>query len=90
MDLQRTLQSVGIECFVRYYDLLADDRHSNAEIAERIQSDFNYTSNSCRSRTSHGRRIIREGYGRMALQKAVGANIDERYRQIARDLLQRS
>jgi hypothetical protein len=58
--LVRYLNSVGKECFVKYFELFSNDTVPNHEIAERIFAENDYTEKSCNSRTGHARMIIRE------------------------------
>lgn len=58
--LTRYLNSVGKECFVKYFELFNDDNIPNHKIAEIIFDENGYTEKSCNSRTGHARMIIRE------------------------------
>lgn len=66
-QFDRTLRSIGKECFVTYFCEFANSSLSNEDVAEMLMRDTDYTEGSCRSRTSHARRIIREGRARDAL-----------------------
>lgn len=66
-QLDRTLRSIGKECFVTYFREFANSRLSNEDVAEILMRETDYTEGSCRSRTSHARRIIREGRAKDAL-----------------------
>lgn len=66
MDLDRLLQSIGKECFVKHYHLFADTSLSNAQVAARLPAE--YTEGSKRSRTATARRVIRAGRGEEALR----------------------
>ena len=66
--LKRSLQSIGKECFVTYFPLFSSESLSNADIAGIIYEERAYKYNSCRSRTSTARRIIRAGRAMDALQ----------------------
>ncbi|HEX8394153.1 MAG TPA: hypothetical protein VF665_17550 [Longimicrobium sp.] len=66
VDLVRLLNSVGKEVFVTYFDTFAAPTLSNEQVAARLPADF--TGKSRRSRTSHARRIFREGLAADALE----------------------
>lgn len=65
--LVRCLNSVGKECFVKYFALFSNESMSNKEIADIIEAENEYTRKSCDSRTSHARMIIRDGDAKEAL-----------------------
>lgn len=65
--LKETLQSIGKECFVTYFRKFADTSLSNKDVAEILMRETDYTEGSCRSRTSHARRIIKAGRAKDAL-----------------------
>ena len=65
--LRRNLRSIGMECFVRYFDEFSDMSRSNMDVAEVLMRETDYTDKSCLSRTSHARSIIRAGRARDAL-----------------------
>jgi hypothetical protein len=70
--LARSLQSVGMTCFVKYFEYFASDIPREAVI-EKLKSTTTYTYNSCESRTSSSRRIIRSGLAKEALALIVGS-----------------
>jgi hypothetical protein len=69
--LIRYLNSVGKECFVKYFELFNDGNTPNREIAETIKEENGYTEKACNSRTGHARMIIREGGAEAALRIIV-------------------
>ena len=71
---ERNLMSVGMECFVTYFELFNSCNLSNRDIAEQIFRDRDYTWKSCQSRTSKARSIIRAGRTRDALEKIITSN----------------
>lgn len=66
-QLDRTLRSIGKKCFVTYFCKFDDTSLSIEDVAEILMRETDYTEKSCRSRTSHARRIIREGRAKDAL-----------------------
>ena len=58
-QFDRTLRSVGMECFVTYFRNFADLSSSNADVSDLLKQERrHYTMKSCRSRVSHARAII--------------------------------
>jgi hypothetical protein len=66
--LIRYLNSVGKECFVKYFELFSNETIPNYEIVEKIFTETGYTEKACNSRTGHARMIIREGGAEEALK----------------------
>ena len=60
IKLKRTLQSIGMGCFIDYFDLFSSNRFSNEEICEYLFNENDFTEKSCRSRTNHAKRIFSE------------------------------
>jgi hypothetical protein len=71
--LKRTLESVGKECFVKYFPLFKDRNLSNGEIAEIIKRERNYTDYACKTRTGHSRMIIDSGNAKEALKIIISS-----------------
>ena len=69
-QLDRTLNSIGMECFVSYFREFANDELSNEDIVEMLMRDRGYKEKSCLTRTRGARRIIREGRAKEVLIKA--------------------
>ena len=66
-QLRTALRSMGKGCFAKYYDAFCESSRTNDDIAEEIRREEGYTPKSCRTRTSHARRIIAAGRGEEAL-----------------------
>ena len=66
-ELNRMLGRIGKACFVTYFREFDDTSLSIEDVAEILMRETDYTEKSCRSRTSHARRIIREGRAKDAL-----------------------
>ncbi|WP_426033567.1 hypothetical protein [Cypionkella sp. TWP1-2-1b2] len=58
-QLIRSLQSIGMACFVAHLPLFANTKLSNETIAATLNHSF--TAKASRSRTSHARAILRAG-----------------------------
>lgn len=71
-ELPRLLQSVGQSAFVRFFREFADHRLSNQEVAALLPAE--YTDKSRNSRTSHARRIIKDGLAIEALELILGSS----------------
>ncbi len=84
MSLEKVLSSVGMTVFIRYYDFFRDK--SREECIEAIRED--YSDKSKRTRTSHAKRIFREGKQKEALEIVASSNrIDEATKKLAQDIL---
>ncbi len=86
--LEKTLRSIGKECFVTYYTKFTDPFLSNEYIAAQIKSEKGYSCNTCKSRTSSSRSIIKAGRAKDALinisqSKNVPMQIREKARALA-------
>ncbi len=64
MTLEKVLSSVGMTVFIKYYYYFRDK--SREECIDAISED--YSDKSKRARTSHAKRIFREGKQREALE----------------------
>lgn len=90
--LAEILYSIGHEIFAAYYRELADQSLSRADLIERLRTDSRnagkgrggggYMVGTCRSKVSHGRRIIRAGRGADAL-RLIADSTNERARDHA-------
>ena len=90
--LAEILYSIGHEIFAEYYGELSDPSLSMADLIERLLTDSRnagkgrsgggYTIGTCRSKVSHGRRIIRAGRGVDAL-RLIADSTNERAREHA-------
>ena len=72
-QLNRSLRSVGMKCFVSYFEELSDPFLSNGAVSEILVERAFYTEKAGRSRTSTARRIIKEGYARDSLLMVASA-----------------
>lgn len=86
--LVSALNATGKECFVSYLEYFIDSRLSNEEIASIIQRERGYTHNSCRSRTSKARSILKNNRLKDALRIIIEADrTDYQCRKKAQELL---
>lgn len=87
-DLMRDLRTVGLSTFVRYYGQFADPACGTADIKAQLIDSGLYKLNSCATKASVGKRIIRNGAGWAALEIISRAsNIDDDLRKKTLELL---
>ena len=86
-QLRRTLNSVGMRCFIKYFRQFCDPSLSNEDVAAQIEEAERYPAKACRARTSGARRIIRAGRGRDVLEKIATSKADAWTRNEASRLL---
>lgn len=86
-QLRRTLTSVGMRCFVKYFRQFCDPSLSDEAVAAQIEEAERYSAKACRSRTRGARRIIRAGRGRDVLEKIARSKADALTRDEAARLL---
>ena len=86
-QLVRTLNSVGMRCFVTYFRQFCDPSLSNEDVAALLEEAEQYAATACRTRTSGARSIIRAGRGRDALTMIARSKADARTRDGAAALL---
>ena len=57
-QLVRSLRSVGMECFVKYFDRFSNLDVEVADIVEVLVEDEGYREPACRTRISNARKIF--------------------------------
>lgn len=70
MNLQRTLNSVGKACFVRYFEVFSSEEPIE-NVLELLLNEEGYTEKASRTRISNARKIIRNGLSILALQAVI-------------------
>ena len=85
-QLKRTLQSIGMACFVKYFRFFEDPTFSVNRIV-LIMDKNGETWSTKSSRANNGRRICREKRGEDALRLVVGSRADYETRVEAARLL---
>ena len=70
-QLNRSLQSIGMKCFVDYYEKFRDDKMSNVDLIELLMNNEGYKESGCKTRVSQSRRIIKAGMSVAAFKKIV-------------------
>jgi hypothetical protein len=87
-QFKRAMQSVGLTCFVKHFELFADRRLSSGDAAAELSAREPFTANACRSRVSHSRRVIESGRARDGLRMFLSSRINDcELEQKARRLL---
>ncbi len=89
-QLARKLQSVGMACFVKYFECFSSETMPREDIIEKLKSENGYTEKSCVSRTGHARSIFQAGLATVALRKIISSDsprVSESTRAKARGLL---
>ncbi len=82
-SLRRDLQTIGMRTFVEFYEAFADPEYTMTDIKSMLDT-CGYSPNSINTKASVGKRIIRNGQGREALEIIIqAAKIDENIRQRA-------
>lgn len=71
-QLQRSLNSIGKRCFVKYFE---EFRSSN-DVAALLEREEGYTFKACRSRTSHAKSIIKARREQDALDIIIRSKAD--------------
>ena len=66
-QLKRSLQSIGMACFVQYFPQFSDASISNEDLIELLFREKKYMESGCRTRVSQSRRIIANGRAKDAL-----------------------
>ena len=66
-QLERSLQSIGKACFVRYFLRFSDEPMSNEDLIELLMRKENYMESGCITRVTQARRIIASERGVDAL-----------------------
>ncbi len=87
-QLKRSLQSIGMACFVKYYEMFADSSVSNDTAVDALMKQEKYSESGSRIRVNQSRRIIREGRRDDALEHIAQSNrIDSKWTGKAKSLL---
>jgi len=83
------MQSVGIKCFIKYYDLFSSGRPGSDLVIE-LQEAEGWTTTGCRTRVNCSRRIIADPTMRTSVLEYVAYDarrVDKVIRDRAIDLL---
>ncbi len=90
-QLERSLQSIGKECFVKYFEDFMNSRLKNEDLIELLMSSEGYEESGCKTRVSQSRRIIAAGRADDALNIIMASQrVPHEVRQKARELRSRT
>ena len=90
-QLLRLLRSVGMECFVKYYDLFSDSSIERADIIEVLVQQEGYEEPASGGRVSNARKIIQaekstEAFQLIANSSRVSAVAKEKANELMQQL----
>jgi len=68
-QLDRSLRSIGKECFVKNFEAFSDPKIKDYELIDLLMKNEGYAETGARTRVSQSRRIIREGRKKDALME---------------------
>jgi demethylmenaquinone methyltransferase/2-methoxy-6-polyprenyl-1,4-benzoquinol methylase len=84
----RALKTVSMRCFIKYYDDFTNKDITTKKLITKMQKSETYTKDSCQSRISNARFILKNGYTQEALEYIIDANrVDDSTRRKARKIL---
>ncbi|MBO7494469.1 MAG: hypothetical protein J6T87_10040 [Bacteroidales bacterium] len=89
IEIESLLKKIGKSVFVEilYPEIIKNDNVSWQELSDKYALYAKFTDNSKRSRLSSARRIVRNGWGKRALEIISESNIENSVREHARQLL---
>ncbi|OKH14679.1 hypothetical protein [[Limnothrix rosea] IAM M-220] len=67
-QLTKSIQSMGMGCFVKYFEAFSDLSKSNQDLVEALMKIEGYTENGSRTRVSRARQIIDKNFAMDALK----------------------
>ncbi len=73
-QLDRSLRSIGKECFVKYYELFQDQNWSKEDLIEHLIALEGYQESGCITRISQSRRIFNDHREYDALDMVISSN----------------
>lgn len=59
-QLKRSLQSIGLTCFIKYFEAFENKDIENVDLIEGLMKVENYYESGAKKRVSQSRRIIKE------------------------------
>ena len=70
-QLERSLRSIGKECFIKYYEYFINPKYSNSDLVALLMRKEGYTESGSRTRVTQTRRIINENKIKEALNMVI-------------------
>jgi hypothetical protein len=87
-QFKRTMQSIGLSCFVKHFELFADRRTSQDQAVRQLMKLEGYAETGSRTRVSCSRRVIEAGRAKDGLRMFLSSKVnDYDLEQKARELL---
>ncbi len=88
-QLERSLQSVGMACFVKYFHEFSDIKSNRADLIELLKRNEGYKESGCKTRVSQSSRIVKAERAKDALRIiSKSAGVPEEVSARARQLMQ--
>jgi hypothetical protein len=73
MQLERSLRSIGMECFVSYFQSVSESLEDTSKLIKQMNYQRNYSEKSCETRVFNIRKIIKSGNSLDAFNKVLMA-----------------
>ncbi|WP_295802831.1 hypothetical protein [uncultured Microbulbifer sp.] len=70
-QIKRSLQSIGVTCFVKYFEAFSDLRKVDLDLIDAFMKIEGWEESGAKTRVSQSRRIFREGCEMLALKLAA-------------------
>lgn len=89
-SLKRTLKSVGMAVFIRYYDYFISEKYAVKELKSLFLETGKFGKNSCATKASAGKSIVKKGLTKEALNLiSTSSDADLETVKKAKDLLKK-
>lgn len=90
-QLERSINSIGKACFVKYFDNFSNKSISREDLIEKLMETEGYKESGCVTRVAQARRIIDAGRSKDALIIIASSNrvplaVSKRANQLALDM----
>lgn len=73
-QLSRSLKSIGMQCFVKYFEAFNDPIRTDKDLIEGFMRIEGFEESGARTRVIQSRRILREGKEEEALRKVLDSS----------------
>lgn len=88
-QLDRSLRSIGKECFIKYFEEFSNPRNKSEDLIDLLMKNEGYEESGCKTRVSQSKRIIESGRGKDALElvcnsERIPLSVRERARELKR------
>lgn len=89
MNLVRSLNSIGKECFIKYFEDFSDLSISKEYLINLISTRENYKITATRTRVNNARNIFKHGFEERALDLIIDSNKLDEYIRNKAELIKR-